>query len=229
VVFEKSKEKKAQRAADQAARAEEARIAAEEHERALRAWCIDVARRVAAGTVRVADAPIAVRKGENVLHVFMDFGLVEPRRGPGHWQGGSQAVSIRVPGTKSMRYRVGGTRGTYVQGDENPTIIDRGTFTITDQRAVFIGSKQSREWAWAKLSGFSDEDSANWTGIAVSNRQKVSGISYSSDDALATRWYLELAAAKANGSIEDMIAELDGPAHSELPASTEPTAVPESG
>ena len=68
-------------------------------------------------------------------------------RGAGHWEGVSQGISVHVPGTRSMRYRVGANRGTFVQGEEQPTPIDRGTFVITTQRAVFIGAKQTREMA----------------------------------------------------------------------------------
>ena len=75
------------------------------------------------------------------------------RREAGHWEGRSQGVSVRVPGTKSMRYRVGASHGTYVQGVERPTPIDTGQFVITDQRAAFLGEKQTREWSWDKLIG----------------------------------------------------------------------------
>jgi hypothetical protein len=110
-----------------------------------------------------------------------------------------------------MRCRVGGTRGTYAQGDESPTIIDNGTLTITDQRVVFIGAKQTREWLWSRFVGFHDDDAAHWTGIAVSNRQKVSGISYDRDQAVGLRFSLELAAATANGTLAELIAELEQP------------------
>src|SRR5262249_22589818 len=124
-----------------------------------------------------ADAPgvpLHAKAGERLFLSAEGAFLIEPRRGPGHYEGASQGVSVHVPGTKSMRYRVGATRGTFVQGEEKPTPIDQGTFVITDQRAVFIGAQQTREWLWSKLIGFTHSADAPWTAIAVSNRQKVS-------------------------------------------------------
>ena len=133
-MFKKSKEKRAERAAEAAEAQRQASETAAQHERDVIAWCITTARAAAAGTIGPVAAPIALKAGESALYAVEGAGLVEPRRGAGQWQGGSQSVSVRIPGTKSMRYRVGGTRGTYVQGEEKPTLIDSGTVTITDQQ-----------------------------------------------------------------------------------------------
>ena len=108
-----------------------------------------------------------------------------------------------------MRYRVGGTRGTFVQGEEHPTPIDTGTLTITDHRAVFLGAQQTREWAWSKLVGFHDDEVTAWTGIAVSNRQKISGVAYPPAAAASVRLTLELAAAIGNGTVDHLVADLE--------------------
>jgi hypothetical protein len=162
----------------------------------------------AAGSFPAIEASIPLRRGEHVLYSLDGAGLIESRRGPGHWQGGSQAISVHVPGTRSMRYRVGGTRGTFVAGDENPTLIDTGLLGITDHRAVFVGAQQTREWAWSKLVGFHDDQVAAWTGIAVSNRQKISGVSYPPAQAARVRFALELGVAIANGTVTDLVRDL---------------------
>jgi len=182
---------------------------------------------IAHGTAADADSSVALKVNERAVYSVDDVGLVESRRGPGKWQGGTQGVSVHVPGTKSMRYRVGSTRGTYVSGEEKPTIIDRGSFTVTTTRAVFVGSKQTREWAWTKLIGFHDDD-PSWFGIAVSNRQKVSGISYSAEQALALTIAVQAASATANGTAGQMIQELEHQraVHNGAPAMPPPAAVP---
>jgi hypothetical protein len=136
--------------------------------------------------------------------------LIETRRGAGRWQGASQGVSVRVPGTKSMRYRVGQSRGTFVPSDESPTQIDIGTFALTNQRATFMGAKQTREWLWAKLIGVAHQHDAPWTALAVSNRQKTSGVGYDDEHAGLIRFWIDLAVAKASGSTEGLIRELEG-------------------
>jgi hypothetical protein len=212
-MFEKLKARRAAEAAKRSAasaQAESARAEAAWREADARfAWCIDRTREVVSGAGATADVSLPLKSGERALYEADGIGLVEPKRGPGHWQGGSQAVSIRVPGTKSMRYRVGGTRGTYVQGDEHPSVIDTGTLTITTARAAFVGAQQSREWAWAKLIGFHEDDPPTWTGIAVSNRQKVSGVSCPADQVLPVRFFLELAVAVANGHAEELLHDLE--------------------
>jgi hypothetical protein len=211
-MFERHKEHKAQVAAERAAQvAEQAAQAAAQaaaQTDALLGWCIDRTRDLIEQPSSSASVSLPLKAGERAVYELAGAQLVEPRRGAGHWQGGTQGVSVRIPGTRSARYRVGSTRGHYVQGEENPTVIDTGTLTITTKRAVFLGSKQSREWQWAKLTGIHDEPGVAWTSIGVSNRQKVSGIAYPTARATEVRFYLELAVAAANGTTGEMLAEL---------------------
>jgi hypothetical protein len=86
--------------------------------------------------------------------------------------------------------------------------IDEGRFHISDQRAVFMGAKQTREWAWAKLIGIAEDDHGLATFLAVSNRQKTSGISYDHQDALLVRFFLALGVARFNGTAEQMRDEM---------------------
>jgi hypothetical protein len=118
---------------------------------------------------------VMLKKGETAYLSIGGAGLVEPRRAPGQSSGGSHGVSLRV--AKGMSYRVGQSRGTYTQGAEQPTVIDHGTFVVTDQRCVFVGSKRSTEWAFSKLLGFSLEGDSVAI-FNVSNRQKASGVTY---------------------------------------------------
>jgi Protein of unknown function (DUF2510) len=158
--------------------------------------------------VEVPECPLQAHAGELIYLNGSGAFLVEPRRGAGHWEGRSQGVSVHVPGTKSMRYRVGSNRGTFVQGDERPTPIDKGTFVITNQRAVFIGAKQTREWAWSKLIGFTHATDVPWTSIAVSNRQKNSGVLYDTATEDQLRFMLDLAVARAAGEGDALISQL---------------------
>lgn len=207
-MFEKFRQRRAQRAAETAARELAQRQTTWERTDELLALLIDRATAAMKGDFPSVDPSMALKAGEHALVSLPGVTLIEPRRGAGHWEGANQGVSVRVPGTKSMRYRVGATKGTFVQGEEHPTPIDTGALTITDRRATFVGSKQTREWAWTKLVGFHDEDVSTWTGIAVSNRQKISGVAYPSSQAASVRLHLELAAALGNGTVEAFIADM---------------------
>jgi hypothetical protein len=164
--------------AREAAHAEKASAEAERHLDALSAEANRAfeAFDIAQLTTEVTRVPgVALKKGE-VAYLIMDgVGLVEPRRAPSQWVGGSQGVSFKI--AKGMRYHVGRTRGHVVQGEERPTVIDTGVGVVTNQRMLFVGGKRSTEWAYAKLLGFSLE----LDGMAifnVTNRQKASGYAY---------------------------------------------------
>jgi hypothetical protein len=156
------------------------------------------------------DCPVALKAGERLYLIGQGSALIEPRRGAGHWQGANTGISVHVPGTKSMRYRVGATRGTFVQGEERPTPIDMGVVVITDQRAVFMGSMQTREWSWAKLIGVTHAADAPWTAISVSNRQKTSGFAYDNQHSDDLRFRLDLAISRALGTTDELIAQIEG-------------------
>ena len=208
-MFEKAKARRAERAAASAAQRAAAAEQQHQHVLDLYDWSIVRARSIADGTFVDVASPIALKRGERAIHSLDRVGLVESRRGPGHWQGRSQGISVRVPGTKSMRYRVGQTKGTFVTGEEHPTVIDHGSVTVTTTRAVFVGSQQTREWTWAKLVAIQDDD-PSWIGIAVSNRQKVSGVALpAAESRLPLQLALDMAVAVTNGSAAGYVADLE--------------------
>src|SRR3954447_24363330 len=106
-----------------------------------------------------------LEKGERGFATVADAALIELRRAQGHYVAGYQGMSFRI--AKGVSYRVGGARGHYVPGPEGPTVIDEGDVLITDQRVVFRGTKQSREWAFSKLLGFSTSPDRHWMALQV--------------------------------------------------------------
>jgi hypothetical protein len=158
---------------------------------------------------QIERTPIALKAGERVYAIVNGAQLIEPRSPGGHWEGGSQGISVRIPGTRSARYRVGATRGHYVRATEEETPIDTGTAVVTDRRVAFAGAKQAREWLWSKCLGIEHQPDAPWTAIAVSNRQRTSGIFYGEEAAPTVRFRIDLAFAVATGEDDDLAAELD--------------------
>jgi Protein of unknown function (DUF2510) len=151
------------------------------------------------------DIALQLKHGELVVVQVEPVGLVESRRGPGHYQGGSSGFSFRV--AKGINYRIGATKGSFVQGEERLEPIDSGTLVVTTTRAVFLGGQSTREWDWSKLLSL-DHDTPSVTLLHVSNRQKVSGILASDDVVAAVRFRLELAVALFNGTEADLATRL---------------------
>jgi hypothetical protein len=151
-----------------------------------------------------------LKVGESVFAKVTNTSLIEERRGPGHYQGHSQGVSIPIAtfGGRSVRYRVGVNKGHFVSGTPTPTAIDTGTTFITNQRVIFEGGKQTRECAFAKLIGFEHDDSAGSTTFSVSNRQKATTIRYGPKLSASFDFRLDLALAHFRGTVGDLVRQL---------------------
>ncbi len=156
-----------------------------EYEAKLAAW--QTQRDAYAGLLTLAEtyagepsSEILLKPGEAVFAAVANVALVEDRRAPGQWKGRSQGFSIPVASIhgRSIRYRVGSSRGHFQQGAPTPTAIDVGTAFITNQRMVFQGGKQTRECRFDKLVGFQHDDTAGRTIFSVSNRQTPTCIHY---------------------------------------------------
>lgn len=136
---------------------------------------------------------LVLKKGEHPVGVLEAAGLVEVKRQTGHYVSGSSGVSIRV--AKGVRVRAGASRGHYVPGDEAETQVDTGSAVITNQRIVFSGSRQTREWKFDNLLGrqFVSNKQIAWIELPVSNRQKMSALSFPKSVAGAALSAVELA------------------------------------
>jgi len=148
--------------------------------------------------------------GEAVFFQVTRAALIEERRGAGQWQGHSAGVSIPIGslGGHSVRYRVGTTRGHYVQGTPAPTAIDTGTVYVTNQRVVFEGESQTRECRFAKLLGYQHSDGDGSTTFSVSNRQKPVTLHYGPHLSGAFDFRLDLALAHCHGTVPDLVGRL---------------------
>jgi len=190
-----------------------AKKAAQDYQEALARWqaehdgyahLVAVARDF--GGDRTAD--IVLHQGETVFYTVTGCGLVEERRGPGHYQGASSGFSVPV-GHTGVRYRVGATRGHYVQGSPVATAIDRGPVVVTSARVVFLGAHQTRECDFAKLIGVTHDDRAGETTFSVANRQTPVTVHYGPALAAAFEFRLDLALAHFRGTVAQMVAELE--------------------
>jgi len=199
-MFEKHKEKKT----------------AEEYQTALRQWqaadqsyteMLDAAKSFNGTT----SDQLMLGSGEALFLTVANCALVEDRVTGGHWQGGSTGVSIPIGsiGGRSIRYRVGASRGHYIQGTPTPTAIDRGSVHITNQRVVFQGAKQTRECQFSKLIGFQHDDAAGTTTFSVSNRQKAITVAYGKGAAATFDFRLDLALAHFKGTVDQLVAGLE--------------------
>lgn len=153
---------------------------------------------------------LMLKPGEAVFATVTNAGLIEDRKGAGHWEGRSSGVSVPVGsiGGHAIRYHAGTTRGHYVQAPPVPTAIDHGTAYVTNQRVVFQGGRQTRECAFAKLVGFQHSGDGS-TVFSVSNRQKPTVIHYGAQLAAWFDFRLELALAHFRNTVPDLVERLE--------------------
>jgi hypothetical protein len=155
-------------------------------------------------------AGLVLKRGELLFATVSSASLIEERRAGGHWQSGSQGVSIPIGslGGRTVRYHLGATRGHYVQGTPAPTAVDTGTVYVTDQRVVFTGSSHTRECRFDKL--LSCEASPGAVTFSVSNRQKPTTIHFGT---ALDGWFgfrLALALAHHQGQVAELVQSLTG-------------------
>jgi hypothetical protein len=149
---------------------------------------------------------IVARRNEHVIADVSEVGLVESRREPTQFRGGSTGVSFRL--TKRISVRQSGVKGKAIAGNDVPTLIDTGRFIVTDERAMFIGGLQSREFEWDKLLTYSTQNLDRKSSILylpVSNRQKVSGIAADSDSIEKIHQRVAFGVSVATGRKEDFL------------------------
>jgi hypothetical protein len=189
-----------------------AREAAKAYQQALSEWQAQrdgyaELLQVAESFTGVGSDQLILKAGEAIFFTVTGAALVEERRGPGEWKGHSQGFSIPVGSIhgRSIRYRVGATRGHLVQGAPVTTAIDRGAVYITNQRVIFEGGKQTRECAFAKLIGFQHSDAEGSTTFSLSNRQKPTTLQYGPTLSASFDFRLDLALAHFRGTVSDLV------------------------
>jgi hypothetical protein len=207
-VFEAHKEKKALEAVQAAEQQAKAQKAAALQERNDQLEALQHLLSLAQGNSSPSVTSLILKKGEIGIAQITNVGLIEDRKGAGQWKGSSQGVSFPIGHVagRPIRYRVGQTRGHYIQGAPVPTAVDTGTLTITSQRIVYQGSKKTAECAFAKLLGI--QHGAGGLSISVSNRQKPTVVHFGErlDDWVTNR--LTIAMALFNDDAGDTAAQL---------------------
>lgn len=152
---------------------------------------------------------IVAQRDEHIIADVSEVGLVESRRGPTQFKGGSTGVSFRL--TKRISVRQSGMKGRAIQGEESPTLIDTGRFIVSDKRAVFVGVKQSREFEWQKLLAYTTQTLDKKSAILflpVSNRQKTSGIAADTTSIEQIHQRVSFGVAVATGRKDDFLESL---------------------
>jgi len=191
-----------------------ARKAAAQYQEALARWQQERDQQEAAVTLAQtyageASTQLVLHPGEAVFATVTHAGLIEERKGPGQWQGRSSGLSIPVGtlGGRTVRYRIGATKGHYVQGQPHPTAVDTGTVFITNQRLVFDGRGQTRECPFSKLLSVEHAPDGSTT-VWTSNRQRPVTVHYGPNLSGWVRLRVDLALAHFRHEVPALVERL---------------------
>ena len=172
---------KAKRAAKRAQSVYQSELFEWERENQVLTQALEIFTAASAGS-QPDEQSLVQKKGELVLWTGQGIYHVAGRT-PSTYSGGSQGFSI--PLVAGIRYRVGSFKGSMTPGVEMQMDKDQGMVKLTNQRLIFAGPIATTEWAFAKLlSSFSNPDRTDFI-FGVSNRQKSSGLRFSSEDGYA--------------------------------------------
>ena len=112
---------------------------------------------------------LLLKRGEVANAVFAPVSLMK-ERAVRQYRGGSSGVSIPIG--FGVRYRTSSSRGRSVVVGTELVEEDRGQFTITSVRSMFVGARKTLEFRHDKLVGL--EQFQDGLRLNVSNRQTAS-------------------------------------------------------
>lgn len=116
----------------------------------------------------------ALEKNEKLLYVIPNVLLTEYQSTGSSYSGSSAGVSFPLAGR--IRGNVSGQRGSITKNPEQLMAVDSGRAIFTDQRIVFTGAKFVRDWDFTKVVDLSPGTNGFNVRIAVSNRERTSGL-----------------------------------------------------
>ncbi len=129
---------------------------------------------IANGKVEDLSVGLSLQKGEKLIYSLPDVALTEYQSTGSSYSGMNAGVSFPLIG--SLRGNVGGQGGQITRNPEQLMAVDQGRVFFTDQRIIFSGAKLVRDWDLAKTIELAPGPNGFNVKIAVSNRERTSGL-----------------------------------------------------
>ena len=117
---------------------------------------------------------MALKKGEKLVFVLPFVMLTEYQSTGSSYSGMNAGVSFPLFGR--VRGNVGGQSGSITKNPEELMAVDQGQAVFTNQRIVFSGAKLVRDWELDKTVALEPGANGLNVKIAVSNRERTSGL-----------------------------------------------------
>lgn len=145
---------------------------------------------IASDLDKPVSAEIALKPGEHLIYRYGQVHLTEFKSPGSEYSGNTSGFGIGI--ADRLDYNFGWQEGSIQKLPEVLTLIDTGVGFITNQRVLFRGSAQVREWLFENFMGASDLNPWS-TLISVSDRPVNSGLAAADRDELPPSLAIEIA------------------------------------
>lgn len=129
---------------------------------------------LARGFTPITEIALSVRPEEKAFYRLEGVELREYRSGGSSYKGGYAGGNLSL--TQGFSVSAGGNSGRITRDAEESTTIDVGTAIFTNQRVVFSGPKQTREWELSKLLNIDVGENGFVVSISSSNSQRTNAL-----------------------------------------------------
>ena len=129
---------------------------------------------IAAGKGTDMIGGLSLNKGETAIYACPNVALTEYQSTGSTYSGTSGGVSFPLVGR--VRGNVGMQGGQITKNPEQLMIVDQGRAVFTNQRIIFSGAKFVRDWDFDKIVDLVPGDNGFNVRIAVTNRERTSGL-----------------------------------------------------
>ena len=129
---------------------------------------------IAEGKDVQVDSGFSLKNGEKLIYAMPLVALTEYQSTGSTYSGASGGISFPIAG--GIRGNVGAQGGELTKNPDQLMVVDQGRAIFTDQRIVFSGAKLVRDFDLDKIVDLSPSANGFSVRIAVSNRERTSGL-----------------------------------------------------
>jgi hypothetical protein len=143
----------------------------------------------------------AITKGdEQALFDLPNVQLLDFKSTGSTYSGGNVGISFPIVGR--IRGNVGGSQGQITRNPEQLMVVDTGTLKVTSKRLIYVGAKEAREIAIAKLLDVELGPNGLWAKLAISNKAKREGFEHMALDQITIGIAIAIANEWSTGGAE---------------------------
>ena len=135
---------------------------------------------------------MSLRPNEEIIATLPAANLIEYKSQGSKYSGGTSGFGLGI--TENVNFNLGWQNGSIEALPEVLSVIDSGEAFVTNQRMLFRGQSNVREWDYANYLGVTLPTA--WSAlVAVSDREQIAGVTPTFNDVIPVAMLLEIGLA----------------------------------